>query len=293
MELRVLRYYLAVAREESISRAAESLHITQPTLSRQLMDLEAELGTQLLIRSRRDKSIRLTEDGILLRSRAEEILTLADKTAAEFTASGNSVSGEIAIGAGETDAVRLLAEAAHRIREQHPGIRFHLFSGNAEAVTDRLDKGLIDFGVLVGSVDMAKYNSLSLPVLDTWGVLMRTDSELASHDRITPEMLRDKPLIMSQQSLEHNEFSGWIGLEAEKLNVVSTYNLIYNATLFVEAGIGYAVTIEKLVNTQGRKLVFRALSPKMESRLSLVWKKYHVFSPAAELFLQGLREAVL
>lgn len=292
MELRVLRYYLAVAREESISRAAESLHITQPTLSRQLMDLEAELGTQLFIRSRRDKSIRLTEDGILLRSRAEEILTLADKTMAEFSASGDSVSGEIAIGAGETDAIRLLAEAARRIREQHPGIRFHLFSGNAEAVTARLDKGLIDFGVLVGSVDMAKYNSLSLPVQDTWGVLMRADSELASHDRLTPALIRDKPLILSQQSLEHNEFSGWIGLEAEKLNVVSTYNLIYNATLFVETGIGYAVTIDKLVNTQGSELVFRPLSPRMESRLSLVWKKYHVFSPAAELFLKGLRETV-
>ena len=293
MELRVLRYFLAVAREESISRAAESLHITQPTLSRQLMDLEAELGTQLFIRSRRDKSIRLTEDGIRLRSRAEEILTLADKTAAEFSASEDSVSGEIAIGAGETDAVRLLAETAERIHEQHPGIRFHLFSGNAETVTDRLDKGLIDFGVLVGSVDMAKYNSLSLPAQDTWGVLMRTDSELAPHDRITPELLRDKPLLLSQQSLAHNEFSGWLGLEAEQLDVVATYNLIYNATLFVEAGMGYAVTIDKLVNTQGRELVFRPLSPKMESRLSLVWKKYHVFAPAAELFLRGLREAVL
>ena len=293
MELRVLRYYLAVAREESISRAAESLHITQPTLSRQLMDLEEELGTQLFIRSRRDKSIRLTEDGIRLRGRAEEILTLADKTAAEFAASGDSVTGEIAIGAGETDAVRLLAEAADRIHGQHPDIRFHLFSGNAEAVTDRLDKGLIDFGILVGSVDMVKYNSLSLPVLDTWGVLMPTGSELTSYDRITPELLRDKPLILSQQSLAHNEFSGWIGREAEKLNVVATYNLIYNATLFVEAGIGYAVTIDKLVNTQGRKFVFRPLSPKMESRLSLVWKKYHIFSPAAELFLQGLRKAGL
>ena len=293
MELRVLRYYLAVAREESISRAAESLHITQPTLSRQLMDLEAELGMQLFLRGRRDKSIRLTEDGIRLRSRAEEILTLADKTAAEFSVSEDFVTGEIAIGAGETDAVRLLAEAAQRIHDQHPGIRFHLFSGNAEAVTDRLDKGLIDFGVLVGSVDMAKYNSLSLPAQDTWGVLMRTDSELAPHERITPELLRDKPLILSQQSLSHNEFSGWIGLEAEKLDVVATYNLIYNATLFVEAGMGYAVTIDKLVNTQGGQLVFRPLSPKMESRLSLVWKKYHVFSPAAELFLRGLREAVL
>jgi len=293
MELRVLRYYLAVAREESISRAAESLHITQPTLSRQLMELEAELGTQLFIRSRRDRSIRLTEDGVLLRSRAEEILALADKTAAEFSASEGSVSGEIAIGAGETDAVRLLAEAAERIHKQHPGIRFHLFSGNAEAVTDRLDKGLIDFGVLVGSVDMARYNSLSLPVLDTWGVLMRADSGLASRDRITPELLRSKPLILSQQSLEHNEFSGWIGLEADKLNVVAAYNLIYNATLFVEAGLGYAVTIDKLVNTRGTALAFRPHSPKMESRLNLVWKKYHVFSPAAELFLKALREAVL
>ena len=289
MELRVLRYFLAVAREESISRAAESLHITQPTLSRQLMDLEEELGALLFIRSRKDKSIQLTEAGLLLRNRAEEILSLADKTASEFSATPDSIRGEIRIGAGETAAMSILAAVAAQMHREYPYISFHLFSGNAEAVTDRLDKGLIDFGVLVGAVDLAKYNSLSLHAHDTWGIVMRKDSELAAYEQITPEILQDKPLILSQQSLANNEFSGWIGLEMDNLNIVATYNLIFNATLFVEAGIGYAVTIDRLVNTAGTALTFRPLVPQMESPLSLVWKKYHSFSMAAELFLRELR----
>ena len=289
MELRVLRYFLAVAREQSVSGAAESLHITQPTLSRQLMDLEEELGTKLLIRGKKNRRVELTEDGLLLRSRAEEIVALADKTEAELSGEDRGTAGDIYIGAGETDAMRILAAAAKKLHDSYPNIRYHLFSGNAEAVTERLDKGLLDFGILIGEADLKKYNALTLPATETWGVLMRWDSELAAKESVRPEMLREKPLILSQQSVEHNEFAGWLGVEPERLNVVATYNLIYNASLLVEAGLGCAITIEKLVNTADSPLVFRPFEPRMEGRLNLVWKKYHVFSRAAELFIREIR----
>lgn len=290
MELRILRYFLTVAREQNISRAAEALHITQPTLSRQLMDLEEELGTKLLIRGKKNRSVELTEDGLLLRSRAEEIVALADKTESEFAGEDHGIAGDIYIGAGETDAMRILAEAAKKLRDDHPNIRFHLFSGNAEAVSKRLDKGLLDFGVLIGEADLKKYNALTLPAADIWGVLLRRDSELAFLPHIRPEDLLDKPLILSQQSLEHNEFAGWLGTEPERLSIVATYNLIFNASLLVEAGLGYAITLDKLVNTADSPLMFRPLEPRVEGRLNLVWKKYHVFSRAAELFVRELRE---
>ena len=289
MELRVLRYFLAVAREQSVSGAAESLHITQPTLSRQLMDLEEELGTKLLIRGKKNRRVELTEDGLLLRSRAEEIVALADKTEAELSGEDRGTAGDIYIGAGETDAMRILASAAKKLHDSYPNIRYHLFSGNAEAVTERLDKGLLDFGILIGEADLKKYNALTLPATETWGVLMRWDSELAAKESVRPEMLREKPLILSQQSVEHNEFAGWLGVEPERLNVVATYNLIYNASLLVEAGLGCAITIEKLVNTADSPLVFRPFEPRMEGRLNLVWKKYHAFSRAAELFIREIR----
>ena len=289
MDLRVLRYFLCVAREQNISKAAEKLHITQPTLSRQLVELENELHTSLLLRSRGDRSIRLTEAGLLLRGRAEEILALADKTSAEFSQGFDSMNGDIFVGAGETEAIRLVADAANRLAMKNPHIVFHLFSGNAEAVMEKLDNGLVDFGILVGDVDTAKYNSFSLPVKDTWGVLMKKDAELANEEFITPEMLKAQPLLLSQQSLKNNEISGWFGVEMEQLNVVATYNLIYNASLFVEAGFGYAITIDKLVNTGGRDLAFRPLYPRLESKLSLVWNKYHRFSKAAELFMTEMR----
>ena len=292
MELRVLRYFLAVAREQSISGAAQSLHITQPTLSRQMMELEEELGTKLLVRGKKNRRVELTEDGLLLRSRAEEIVDLANKTEAEFSREEHTVTGDIFIGAGETDAMRILAAAAKRLHQSYPNIRYHLFSGNAEAVTERLDKGLLDFGILIGEADLTKYNALTLPASETWGVLMRRDSELASNESIRPEMLWDKPLIMSQQSVAHNEFTGWLGLEPERLNVIATYNLIYNASLLVEEGLGYAITIENLVNTSDSPLAFRPFEPRLEGRLSLVWKKYHAFSRAAELFIRELREKI-
>ena len=289
MEIRVLRYFLAVAREESISGAAEHLHVTQPTLSRQLMDLEEELGKKLFHRGNR--KITLTEEGMLLRKRAEEIVDLVEKTESELSATEGAINGDIYIGGGETDAMRMIARIAKELCEEHPGIRYHLYSGNADDVTERIDKGLLDFGILIGASGMSKYDSIHLPAADTWGVLMRMDSPLAAKESVVPEDLWDLPLISSRQTLVSNQLSEWFHRDYEKLNIVATYNLVYNASLMVDEGIGYALCLDKLVNmTGGSNLCFRALNPTLESKLDIVWKKYQVFSKAAECFQKRLYE---
>ena len=291
MELRVLRYFLAVAREESISRAAESLHLTQPTLSRQIMDLEEELGIKLLNRGKKNRKVTLTDEGKLFRKRAEELVELADKMRSEFSVTEGPVSGDIYIGSGETEAMCLIAKAATELQKEYPHIRYHLFSGNAADVTERLDNGLLDFGILVGEADLTMYDHLPLPVTDVWGVLMRKDSPLAEKSSVSRKDLSAIPLILSQQSLSSNELSGWYGGAFAESNVVATYNLIYNAALMVASGFGYAVTLDKLVNGSS-ELCFRPLAPKLEARLSIVWKKHRGFSKATELFLQKLRRLI-
>ena len=288
MELRILKYFLAVAREESISGAAQALHMTQPTLSRQLMDLEEELGKQLLIRGSR--RITLTEEGMLLRKRAAEILDLVEKAEAELTAPDEVVNGDIYIGGGETEAMRMIAEIATGLQRSCPDIRYHLYSGNADDVTERLDKGLLDFGVLIVPANMKKYDYIRLPATDTWGLLMPRDCPLAARPVIRPQDLWDLPIITSRQSMLSNEFSGWLGKEFEKLRIVATYNLVYNASLLVAAGMGYALCLDKLVNTSEESpLCFRPLEPRMEVHLDIVWKKYQVFSGAAERFMKEVR----
>lgn len=290
MDIRVLRYFLTVAREESISGAAASLHVTQPTLSRQLMDLEEELGKKLFHRGNR--KITLTDEGMLLRKRAEEIVDLVKKTEAEITATTEIVSGDIYIGGGETDAMRLIARVAKDLQRDYPQIRYHLFSGNADDVTERLDKGLLDFGILIEPANLSKYDCLHIPALDVWGVLMRKDSPLAFRDVVTPEDLLELPLITSSQSMASKQISSWFGRDTESLNTVATYNLVYNASLMVEEGLGYALCLDQLVNTTGSSaLCFRPLQPKLNASLDVVWKKYQIFSKAAELFLDRLREA--
>lgn len=287
--IRVLRYFLAVAREQSISGAAELLHVTQPTLSRQLMDLEEELGAKLFIRGNR--KISLTEKGMLLRKRATEIIDLVNKTEQEFHAPEELIGGDVYIGGGETDAMGLVAQVAKKLQEDYPQIRYHLFSGNADDVTERLDKGLLDFGILIEPADVRKYDFLRLPANDTWGVLMRKDSHLAGNDVIRPQDLWDLPLITSQQTLIGSEFSKWFAKDYEELNIVTTYNLVYNATLMVKAGVGYALCLDKLVNTSGSsELCFRPLSPGLDARLDIVWKKYQIFSTASQKFLQRLQQ---
>lgn len=273
MELRVLRYFLAVAREETISRAAEALHVTQPTLSRQMMDLEEELGKTLFLRGKR--RISLTEEGMFLRKRAQEIVDLVEKTESAFSDAEKEIRGEVWIGGGETDVMRLIARAAHELQVSHPHISFHLFSGNAEDVAERLDRGLVDFGIFVEPADLSKYDFIKLPVTDIWGVLMRKDSPLAEKQAIRPEDLLGLPLLCSRQPMVRNELSGWMGTNREKLHIVTTYNLLYNASLMVEEGMGYALCLDKIIRTSGEgPLCFRPLEPRLEVGLDIVWKKY-------------------
>ncbi|MFV0395745.1 MAG: LysR family transcriptional regulator [Coprobacillaceae bacterium] len=289
MELRILEYFLAIAREESISKAATYLHITQPTLSRQIKDLENEFGKPLFIRGNR--KITLTDEGMLLRKRAEEIVNLVEKTEAEMTTTDETINGDIYIGGGESEGMRFIAKVIHHIQTEYPSVHFHLFSGNAEDVTERLDKGLIDFGILIEPADMSKYDFIKLPSTDVWGLLMRKDSELASLDRITPNDLSNKSLICSQQALVKNEISGWLGKDFSKLNIIATYNLIYNASLMVEEGNGYALCLDRLLNTSGdSNLCFKPLEPKLEVGIVLVWKKYQIFPKAAEYFLRKIQQ---
>lgn len=289
MEIRVLRYFLAVARELSISGAADTLHITQPTLSRQLMDLEEELGTQLIIRS--SKKLSLTADGMLLKKRAEDIVNLADKTKAEFSSEDNSVTGDIYIGGGETDAMRLIARIATELHLEYPNINYHIFSGDKEEIEYKLDKSLLDFGLFIGFSDIDKYEHLSLPIADTWGLLMRVDSQLSQRDIITAEDLQDIPLIVSRQTLLSRDIPKWIQRDFDKLNIVATYNLLYNASLMADEGLGYVLCLDKIIRTNEKKtLCFRPLDSDLKVHIDIAWKKYQVFSKPAELFLKKLQE---
>lgn len=295
MELRVLGYFLAVARKQSIVRAAESLHLSQPTLSTQLKALEEELGKQLLIRGTKGtRKVTLTEEGMILRKRAEEILSLVQKTEREISFSDQTIVGDVYIGTGETDAVRFIARAAKELYESYPGIHYHISSGNADFVSEQLDKGLIDFGLVFGNVDHTKYNSIELPFRDIWGVLMKRDSPLAARESIRPEDLWNKPLIISNQDDSKAALTAWLSRELSELEIVATYNLLFNASLMVEEGLGYAIGLDKIINTAGNdKLCFRPLSPQAEAGMHIVWKKYQVFSKASEKFIEKLKEIFL
>ena len=290
MELRVLQYFLAVAREQSISGAAESLHLSQPTLSIQLKSMEEELGKQLLIRGvKGSRKVTLTEEGMILRKRAEEILQLVKRTKDEIALSDETIVGDVYIGTGETDIVRFMAKAAKKIQEQYPEIHYHISSGNAEYVLEYLDKGLIDFGLIYGTADPQKYESIPIPVKDSWGILMRCDSPLAQKEYIQPEDLWDKPLIVSHQKSDNPYVARWLKQDISKLNIVATYNLVFNASLLVEEGLGYAFTFDKLVRTEGCDLCFRPLFPPLEASACILWKRYQTFSKAAECFLHQLQ----
>ena len=262
--------------------------MTQPPLSRQLKDLEEELGKQLLIRG--NKKVTLTEDGMLLRKRAEEMIDLMEKTKAELASSNENINGEIYIGGGETDAISLFAQTAGKLQEKYPLIHYHIYSGDAEMVMDKLDKGLIDFGLLVGPVEVSKYDYMRLPISDTWGVLMREDSPLAEKEAICAEDLWDKPLIVSHQTSIGGDMMAWLRKDVNKLNIVMTYDLIFNASLFVKKGVGYAIALDKIINTTGdSELCFRPLYPTLKAGLCIIWKKYQVFSKASKEFLRLLK----
>lgn len=292
MELRILQYFLAVAREQSISGAAESLHLSQPTLSTQLKAMEEELGKQLLIRGTKgSRKVTLTEEGMILRKRAEEILELVKKTESEISLSDDVVAGDVYIGTGETNIIRLFAKTARELQHDYPDIHYHLSSGNSSYVMEQLDKGLIDFGLLYDSVDIAEYETLKIPIKDVWGVLMRRDSPLAAKEVICPEDLWDKPLIVSHQENAKRIISEWLKQDLSKLNIVATYNLVLNASLLTDEGFGYTICFDKLLDiVPSSSLCFRPLFPRLEAEATIVWKKYQVFSRAAEKFLQQLQQ---
>ena len=290
MEIRALENFLAVAREQNITAAAESLHISQPALSTQLKSMETELGKQLLSRGvKGSRKVILTEEGMILRKRAEEILSLMRRTEEEIAGSNETIAGNVFIGTGETEIVRLFARIAKKLQQKYPDIRYHISSGNAEHVLEYLDKGLIDFGLLFTEIDTQKYEAIPVPIKDTWGVLMRKDSPLAQKETICPKDLWDKPLIVSHQKGDDAYLNQWLGREESELNIVATYNLVFNASLLVDEGLGYALCYDKLVNTHGSNLCFRPFSPRLDAYGFIVWKKYQVFSKAANIFLQNLR----
>ncbi len=287
MEIRVLRYFLEVAREGSVTHAAQRLHISQPTLSRQLKDLEAELGKKLFVRS--SFSVRLTDEGMLLRKRAEDILAMVDKTSEEFKALGQVTGGDIHIGCAESENIKYLAQRIKAVQERCPGIRFHLYSGDTNDLSERLDRGLLDFVVIAEAVDLSKYNYLEFPGADIWGVVMRKDAPLARKKSIRIHDLLDQPLIVSRQGLRE-DIPKLFGEDADRLNVTATINLAYNGSVLVREGLGSMLTFDKLVDTsEGSELCFRPLSPKLETKLYLIWKKYQVFTPVSGLFLEELK----
>lgn len=291
MELRHLRYFMAIAREGSLTKASEYLHVTQPTLSRQMQDLEEDLGVDLFIR--RSHRLELTDEGVRLRERAREILVLVDKTEDEFRCEQEGVSGDVYIGATETILVEYIALIAKEIREHHPGIRFQIHSGNEETISERLDSGMLDFGMLMEPADISKYHNLTLPETDVWGVLMRADSPLAEKDAITADDLAGLPIFASRQALgkshTQNIFSSWLGDKADMLDIVGTFDLITNASAFVREGLGYVFTVEGLMGLNAdNALCFRPMLPELRPRSSIVWKQDRSFSPAAQVFFDEM-----
>lgn len=291
MELRALQYFLAIAREESISRAAESLHLSQPTLSRQLKDMEKELGKQLVIRG--SHSVTLTEEGMILRKRAEEIMELVRRTENEIALADEDVAGDVCFGVAETDGIRLIAKVIETMKQDHPQVKYHFSSGNAVFVREQLDKGLVDFGLIYGQVDRTRYHSLKVPIRDRWGLLMRKDLPLAKKKSISPEDLLGIPLILSQQTSANGQLSEWFGEGWEKLSVIATYNLAMNASILASEGVGYALCFDRLFNVTGdSELCFRPLSPAVESKAVLIWKRYQELPKAPKKFLELLGESL-
>ncbi len=287
MELRVLRYFLEAAREGNVTHAAQRLHVSQPTLSRQLKDLEDELGKKLFTRS--NYSIKLTEEGMLLRKRAEDILEMADKTLAEFKALDEVNGGDIHIGCAESNGIAPFIRAIQKLKEKYPRIRCHFYSSGTDAVNERLDRGLLDFAIIIQEVDLEKYNYLKMPSQDHWGLIMRKDHPLANHSCIHLNDLTEIPLILSRQAMRE-EMLRWFGEAQDKLNIVATYDLLFNTSIMVRENFGCVLGFDGLVYTgPDSDLCFRPLEPTLTSPMYIIWKKYQVFSPAASLLLEELK----
>lgn len=287
MEIRVLQYFLAVAREENITKAAALLHITQPTLSRQLMQMEEELGVKLFRRGKHN--ILLTEDGMLLRRRAQEIVDLTEKTTKELRRREEAVSGEISIGCGETQNMKPLSKMIASFQQRYPDVSFNIYTAIADDVKERLENGLLDMGLLLEPVEVSRYHYIRMPLKEKWQVLMRTDAQLAKKQRITPEDLAGVPLIVAKRQSVRNELENWFGYDKEKLHVVSTCNLShYNQSVMVESGVGMALVMEFSCNPN--TLCLRPLEPEIESGCVMVWKKNLTLSLAMQRFIAYMKE---
>lgn len=287
MELRTLRYFLAAAQEENITRAADILHVTQPTLSRQIMDLEKELGTTLMLRGK--NGLTLTDEGIFFRQRAEEIVELADRLEQAFAERNVDVSGLIAIGASEAVGSRLFAKLIKKFSEKYPLVQFHLYNETADNIKNRLDKGLVDVGLLLEPVDTAKYDFIRLSQKETWGILMRDDHPLASRELITPEEIEAYPLILPLRERARAEILNWLKREEKDLQIPLSYTLLSNAALLVEEGLGCAFCLDgALAIRSSPHLRFIPIHPDHTTRSVLIWKKNHLFSPATSLFIQEI-----
>ncbi len=286
MEIRVLRYFLEIAREENMTRAADSLHISQPSLSKEIKALEAELGKKLFTRTR--SGLKPTEAGMLLRRRTEDILEMVDKTAAEFSALDEINGGDIYIGCAESEQIRHLARVIKHFKEKYPLLRYHLSSGNTEQVAEKLDRGVLDLAFIVEPPDLSRYNYIEIPGADVWGVIMRRDSPLAEKTAVRPDNLLGLPLICSDQAMRV-DIPRWCGEKADGLNFTGTVNLCYNGSVFVHEGLGYMLTFDGLIDTSSESgLCFRPLEPPLETKMYVIWKKYQMFTPIAEMLLKDL-----
>ena len=289
MELRVLKYFLTVADEGNITRAADILHVTQPTLSRQLIELEDELGTALLIRGKR--SVTLTDEGFLFKQQAEMIVELSDKLEHTFKDKEDVVCGTIRIGASEAVGCRALALYMKEFREKYPDVQFDLYNGMADNIKEMLERGLLDLGLVLEPVDTAKFEYVRLPQKETWGLLLRKDHKLAEKETLTVEEIRQYPLIMPGRENAKNEVLHWLQCEERHLNIPAFYNLLSNAALLVEAGMGCAVCLDGALSIHADPdLCFRQILPKHTTRSVILWKKNHLFSQAASLFVQTIQE---
>ncbi len=289
MEIRNLWYFLAVAREENMTRAAETLHVTQPTLSKTMKALEDELGKKLFVRH--SFSISLTEEGELLRNRAEDLVTMADKIEKEFLSLDELTGGELYFGLAESYQIRHLAKEIRLLKERYPGLRYHITSGDTEQVTEKLDKGLLDFAVICDVPDGRKYEYIAFPEGDIWGLILPADAVLAKKESIRIEDLLGLPLFASEQGWE-GDIRGWAGEHFAQLRLEGSFRLAYNASMFVREGLGYQLTFRNLVDvSEVSGLVFRPLEPKLEVKLYLIWNRYQAFTPIAERFLAQIRES--
>lgn len=291
MEIRVLKYFLTVAEIGNITKAANSMHLTQPTLSRQLQDLERELGQKLFVRG--SKSVTLTPEGMVLRRRAQEIMELVEKTENEFFSIKDDVSGDIFIGAGETKTIKLIADVMKTLQKKYQKIKFHIVSGDSEDLSEKLDKGILDFCIFIEPFVPDKYNYINLSEKDTWGILLRQDDPLAKKESIKVEDIINLPILISRQaikkSFENNPILDWFGYNFDKMHIAGTYNLLYNAAIMTENEIGYALGLDRLIaDTLNSPLTFRPLNPKLQVCVSIAWKKNQVFSKAAKLFLDEM-----